>query len=80
MYTSISDRTRRSQSAPNRPPWRTVRESVERTVSAVNCFQIVKTVLDETYAQIDIKKTEAKDKAISDRLDLFTEEYKDIRL
>ena len=43
----------------------------------MNCFQIIKTVLDETYAQISIKGTAAKDQAISDRLALFTKEYKD---
>ena len=75
LYTSISDRTRRSQSAPIA---RHGEQYTERLVSAVNCFQIIKTVLDETYAQIDIKGAKAKDKAISDRLDLFTEEYKDI--
>jgi len=35
-------------------------------------------VLDETYAQISIKGTAAKDQAISDRLALFTKEYKDL--
>jgi hypothetical protein len=43
----------------------------------MNCFEIIKTVLDETYAQIPVGE-EARDKAIADRLDLFTKEYSDI--